>query len=272
MLLSATLLWSAGADEPSDSPKPVRHPLDVRVMEGDWGKAVQEDVRRVLMSAAGALWTHFPDRKLSPILVEPKGGPIVLFRRGPNGEYYVKLNTGDYFWAQYSYQFAHEFCHIVSNHDDDPTGQKWFEETLCEVASLYVLRRMGETWKVDPPYENWRSFAPALTEYAAERMKQHALPDGQSLATWYREHAEALGRTSTNRTLNSIAATALLPLFEKSPDHWLAVQWLNAGKPSEPQSFAAFLGDWHRHVPAEHRSFVKRIAHAFDVRIDMPDP
>jgi len=66
---------------------------------------------------------------VSPILVEAKGGPIVLFRRGKNDEIFVRLDTGGYLWAQYSYQFAHEFCHILCRYDQDKTGNKWFEET-----------------------------------------------------------------------------------------------------------------------------------------------
>ena len=38
---------------------------------------------------------YFPKRSLKPILVEPLGGPITLFDRGRNGEYRVRLDTGD---------------------------------------------------------------------------------------------------------------------------------------------------------------------------------
>ena len=84
-------------------------------------------------------------RTLEPILVEPKGGPITLFRRGPKGEYLVRLNTGDRHWAQHAYQFAHEFTHILANYDEHERRNKWFEESICEMASLFVLRRMSET-------------------------------------------------------------------------------------------------------------------------------
>jgi len=105
------------------------------------------DVEKVLHSAAVALWPYFAGRTLKPILVEPKGGPITLYRRGPNGEYLVRLNTGDRHWAQHAYQFAHEFGHILANYDEHERRNKWFEESVCEMASLFVLRRMSETWK-----------------------------------------------------------------------------------------------------------------------------
>jgi hypothetical protein len=49
------------------------------------------------------------------------------------------------------YQFAHEFAHILSNyerHADSKVARQheWFEEALCEVASLYALKRVGMQW------------------------------------------------------------------------------------------------------------------------------
>ena len=39
-------------------------------------------------------------------------------------------------------------------------------ETLCEVASLFALRQMGEAWKTDAPYSNWKSYSVSLKGYA----------------------------------------------------------------------------------------------------------
>ena len=131
--------------------------------------AHSEDVRRVLQSTAEQFWPYFPDRTLPPILVEPQGGPIVLFQRRPQGEYQVRLNTGNMLWAQHAFQFAHEFTHILCNYDATPHRNKWFEESLCELGSLFALRRMAEVWTVQPPYPNWKSYAKALGDYAGER-------------------------------------------------------------------------------------------------------
>ncbi|MCY3017625.1 MAG: hypothetical protein NTW87_01155, partial [Planctomycetota bacterium] len=110
LLLLACGVW-AGDEQPKAASTSTE--LDIRPKKGaPWGAGL-EDVDKVLHAAAGELWKYVPGRQLPPILVEPKGGPITLFDRGPNGEFRVRLDTGDAYWAQYTYQFAHEFCHIL---------------------------------------------------------------------------------------------------------------------------------------------------------------
>lgn len=256
-----------GATAAAPVPAAATHRLDIRPDPGAPWEADLENVQKVLESAAGALWVYFPNRELAPILVEPKGGPIVLFNRGKNGEFRVRLNTGERYWAQYAFQFAHEFCHILCNPVDDDTSNKWFEESLCEMASLFALRRMAETWKTDPPYPNWREYAPSLRKYADERIEKALPPAGRDLAAWYREHEAALRREPCRRELNEVVAVALLPLFEKEPPHWQAVGFLNAAPVPAPRSFATYLSDWHGRVPAAHQPFVRQIAARFGITL-----
>jgi hypothetical protein len=231
-----------------------------------WNEQV-EDARRVFQSAAGELWRFFPDRSLAPILVEPKGGPIVLHRRGPNGEYYVRLDTGHNLWAQHAYQFAHEFCHILCNYAERGHRNKWFEESLCEMASLFALRRMSETWKTQPPYPNRKDYAGALHKYADERIQKAQLPAGATLAQWFQLSADELYKNATLREKNTIVAVALLPVFEKQPEHWEAVTYLNVVEPREPQDFAAFLRQWRDAAPEKHRAFIGQIARQFEISL-----
>jgi hypothetical protein len=244
------------------------HPLDIRsVVDVSWGGRTQ-DVEKVLHSAAEELWPYFPGRTLKPILVEPKGGPITLFRHGPNGEYLVRLNTGNRLWAQHAYQFAHEFGHILANYDEHERGNKWFEESVCEMASLFVLRRMSETWKVRPPYPNWRDYAPALSEYADERIRTARLPPGKKLAQWYRENQPLLQQEPCQRDKNTVVAAAQLPRFEKQPENWEAIGWLNDGTLHGTRTFARYLEDWHARVPPKHRPIVRQVAEEFGLEIE----
>ncbi len=243
------------------------HPLDIRPAAGaSWGGEIQ-DVQKVLHSAAETLWPYFPGRSLEPVLVEPKGGPITLFRRGPNGEYLVRLNTGDRLWAQHAYQFAHEFGHILANYDEYERPNKWFEESICEMASIFALRRMSETWKVRPPYPNWKDYSPALANYADERMRTAPLPPGKTLAQWYSENESQLRQEPCLRDKNTVVAVALLPLFEKQPESWEAITWLNDGAPHGTRTFARYLGDWCAHVPEKLRPLVRQIARKFAIEI-----
>ena len=278
------------------------HPLVIRPATGaPWGGDLA-DVQKVLDSAAGTLWRHFPDRQLPPILVEPKGGPIVLHRRGQAGELLVRLDTGDRLWAQHAYQFSHELCHILCNFSDGPTANLWFEESLCEVASLFALRQMAEAWQTAPPYPNWKSYSASLFGYADERLTGGKLPPGITLAAWYRDQAERLAAEPTNRERNQVAAVSLLPLFEAQPAHWQSIAWLNALPPTrrdeaparalldeapadnardetppdgdkrEPKAarvltFVEYLSQWRARAPRGEQPFIDEIARQFELTI-----
>jgi hypothetical protein len=234
---------------------------------GDW-QASPESVQAVLDSAAATLWRHFPDRELKPILVEPKGGPIVLYQRTGGGEYQVRLDTGETYWSQYAFQFAHEFCHILCNYDEDAHRNRWFEEAVCETASLYALRAMASQWKDDPPYPNWREYSAALSKYADERLEKSKLPENQTLAQWLADHEASLYQNATDREMNLIVAAQLLPLFERSPASWEAVTWLNAAKATQSQTFAEYLADWRRESPDRHHAFIRRVGESFGVKLE----
>lgn len=242
-----------------------RNPLVIRPVQTEEWQANLGDVEKVLYSAAGELWRYFPERTLEPILVEPKGGPVVLFQRGPKGEYTIRLGTGGLFWCQYAFQFAHEFCHILCKFESTERNNKWFEESICELASLFVLRKMCETWKVKPPYPNWKDYAPALKSYADERISNGQLPEKTTLARWYKDHEAELRENPCLREKNCIIAAALLPLFEKYPWHWESVQYLNEGASKEARSFKQYMEDWLKNSPEKHRGFIRLIAREFGV-------
>lgn len=241
--------------------------LRLHLARDGWGDASLENAEKVFDSAGKQLLIHFPGAPLSPIHLQPRGGPITLFRRAADGSYIVKLDTSDRHWAQYSFQFGHELCHIMSGFDDNNTGNLWLEESLCELSSLYVLRRMSEEWAVHPPYANWKNFAPHLADYAQKRINDHALPTGTTLAQWYLDNADALRKDPTDRRRDTIVAVALLPIFEKEPSHWAAVSTLNKNKPHQPQSLPQRLQNWHDQTPPEHQPFIRAIAERFDITL-----
>lgn len=238
--------------------------LRVVIVPGDWGDSQLVDIRKVCESAAGTILAHLPDDGFAPILVERgKGSPITLFRRGPGNEYIVRLDTSNRAWAQCAFQFAHEFCHIACNYRDVNNPQLWFEESLCECALLFALRRMGVEWTTNPPYTNWKSYSTSLAGYAADRMKKFESRK-ESPAEFYRQHQKELEKTATNRDLNGFFALKLLPLFEKTPAAWQSLRYLNLGAPSDNKSFKDYLAGWHQRVPTQHKAFVRSVAAEFE--------
>ncbi len=248
---------------------PAAKPLKLTVVPGGWGDADPDDIKAVCRSVVAELSPYFANRELDPISIrhDAKQGPMVVFGKGAGGERRVLLNVKDSYWSQFAFQFAHEFCHILCNYREANPANLWFEEALCETSSLFVLRRLAQTWKTRPPYPNWKSQASALHKYAAERQKQADKLDGLTFTQWYQRHALDLRKTAWDRKKNLTVAVALLPLLESKPQHWQAVGFLNQGDPRKELSFRDYLRDWHERVPKEHQPFVADVARLFEISL-----
>ena len=249
-----------------------KEPVVIKVVGQNWGNVSSPDIQAVLSSTADTLWEHAKPEALRPIItMRSKQGPIVLFKRGPKGEYFVKLNTGDRFWCQYAFQFAHEFGHILCRYKDGDNSNKWFEETICEVASLFALRTMATIWEDYPPYPNWSGYSKHLQQYAKERIEKYQLPPDARLANYYAENAVYLKSNATDRTRNAAIAIQLLPLFEKHPEGWKAVHYINESVWEREQDFPAYLRNWYRHTPEDLKPFVQLVGEEFGIQMNAKD-
>jgi hypothetical protein len=240
-------------------------------VETDGFEASEADIRAVLDSAARELWRFFPDYKIEPIVVtRGHGGPITLYQRNDRGEIVIRLDTGKTFWCQYAYQFAHEFCHVLCGFKEGYQGNKWFEETLCETASLFVMRAMSRTWKTSPPYPNWKDYRDSLRDYTDDVVrKRDKVYDvyRQGLPGFYRAQKTTLEKEPTSRELNGAMSIVFLQLFEEQPERWEAIRWLNATPPPKGETFEKYLHRWHDAVPKKHQPFVERVAELYGVAI-----
>ena len=240
--------------------------LKIKVVGNGWGKASKTDLKKVLESAANTIWRHCKEAKLPPIQVS-KGNetPISLFQRAKNGDLQVKLTSKDTFWAQHSYQFAHEICHCLCRFKDGDKTNMWFEESLCETASLFALRAMSKDWQTKPPYPNWKSYSRALYDYAEKLLQdpERSLPENMTIKQWYLKNKESLEKDAINRKLNAVVAKEILKFLEKDPHHWEAVFWINEKRTTEKVSFEVYLRNWKTSVPEKHKKFVDEIIKLF---------
>jgi hypothetical protein len=243
--------------------------LDIRVGDNGWGNADKEDVERVLYSVAAELEPYFPHGKLPPIKVEHGDDtPIALFEKVSGGQYVILLTAKDRHWSQLAYQFAHELTHVLSNFDNNSLRQskqqdpnQWFEEALCEAASLFALNQMAATWENAPPYEHWKAYAPALRRYAEEmkRESHRTLPVGMSLANWFSKNENTVRTNPYQRASNEIVATRLLALFEQRPDQWGAISYLNQDRQTNSADIREYLQRWYDGCPDTHKNFVQQV-------------
>jgi hypothetical protein len=248
------------------APARVVPPLVYRVETDGFG-ASEADIRAVLDSAGRELFQFFPDYKIEPLVVtRGRSGPITLYQRNDRGEIVICLDTGQTYWCQYAYQFAHEFCHVLCGLAPGDQRNKWFEETLCETASLHVMRAMSRTWKTSAPYANWTGYRDSLRDYVDDVVRKRDRVDeiyGRGLHEFYRVHQATLEKEPASRELNGAMSLVFLQLFEQHPEHWEAVRWLNSRPSPKDEPFEKYLQRWHGAVPQKHQPFVERLAHLF---------
>lgn len=248
------------------SPKSTK--LAIGLGSDDWGDADKQDVLEVVRSAAVPVWKAAGSPALHPITVlNDSQGPLVSYERGPGDAYRVLVDVEGREWAQLSYQFSHEMAHILANYREGPNKQKWFEESICECASLYSLFEMGKTWKTAAPYPNWTSYAGALTRYAQKRIDQAAAIPDDDLAAWYATNRTKLESNATLRDLNLIVAVRLLKICNEHPNYWTAIRSLNLGNAADNENLERYLEAWYGRVAEPERVVVRKIAGLFSLTL-----
>jgi len=226
----------------SEPPMPV---VDVKLSDEPH---LNRDLGVVARSATEEFSTLF---SLSP----PAGvRPVsILYRsQGPRTDstsdttrYQVYLSVKNRYYVQLVFQLGHELCHIFA----DPRRTNWFVESCCEMASLVLLCRMSKLWGNNPPFANWRSYAPKFQEYAQNHIRQA------------KEAEEPNGRQKC-----VIVAEMLCPLFKESAESWDALCFLGQASASPPISLTDLDLDsdlsfdrWLQAVPRNLKGIVVRI-------------
>jgi hypothetical protein len=68
----------------------------------------------------------------------------------------------------------------------------WFQESICELASLFFLKELSEIWKARPPYSNWRDYANSIAEYADNRLQEASYLDKENFSEYFSAKEEHL--------------------------------------------------------------------------------
>ncbi len=241
-------------------------------IEADGFDTGARDIKAVCDSAGSQLWRYFTQYEIEPFVVK-RGhrGPFFGCQKNDRGELEILLDTRHTYWSQYAYQFSHEFFHMLCGRVNKDPALMWFEETLAETASLFVLRAMAREWKTHPPYPNWKEYSDSLRTYVDEIELTRTGVDEiyeKGLGGFYRAHQERLRQECCDRELNGAMAVVLLRLFEEQPQSWEAVRWLNSPEKQRGQSFQQHLRRWERAVPEQHKPFVRKIAALYGAESD----
>lgn len=278
LLMSLFAAHGIAAAEPKFSPLHEKSSMNalaqrqvsIHVADGDWGNANPTEIKVLLDAVAADMLARFPGRQLAPIEVFPsRNRPVVLYQKGPANQYQVHLAASDRNWAEYIYEFSHELFHILANYEyhasSGGTQHLWFEEMMCEAASLHTLKRLSLAWQTSGPGTEWASYVPTLNKYTQRALTEphRRLPADKTLAQWFRENERALLGNPHLRAKNEMVAMLFLPLLEQNAD-WSAVGFLNPPTRQKAMNFYAYLAGWYSNTPAANRDFVAHAMNLFE--------
>ncbi len=251
----------------STAPAENREP-GISLQSNSWGVGNPPDILKILNSAKDVLDKAFQSGAKNELWVyqnRARGYPITLYEKGPQGQYKIEITSTDRYWSNYAYQFSHEYCHVRTNYETPTTKAMWFDEVIGEMCSLYAIRRMSEEWEVNPPYENWRSYAGSLMQYTDDiiNQKENQLPAGQTFVNWFKATLPELEKNPQLRNKNAIIAIQLLPLFEEHPSLWDSLNYWNKWEQEAGANIWVAFDKWVEILPSKNRASTKKLIALF---------
>ena len=204
------------------------------------------------------------------VIPSPVDHPKVLYRDSLEDPYTIWISARDNYWCKFAYQFAHEFCHVLSGYENlKENPNSWFHEAICELASMFTIRRMSVRWLTHPAFPDQKNYAACLREYGQNLLNNQdaQLPPDMSLHHWLSLHEGELREIPVNekeqRDNQALVASHLLPIFEKNLNGWNAIRKL----PNSTDVLADYLVAWYSAVDHEEKDFVARLVDTFGYTI-----
>ena len=245
MTLTSIFLLVLGAGIPTlgESLSPISL-TTVEVVPQGWGDANPENIEKILHSVVKYMEEASGVCIGKNLRVEPSGGPVVLYKRDPDGSYRIRLRISGRYWSQLVYQFSHEFGHIIANYKPDPGPHAWFEESVCEAMSFQVLSQLSSCWKTDPPLESLRKYAPHLSNYVLQMSSQCTPVEMGDISKWYSENKTKLQNAKHDRKLIRSFSRIMSIFLEENPHLWKNFSQLGRGESTADESLHERIDRW----------------------------
>ena len=188
-----------------------------------------------------------------PIVIQPDPG-LGCPRCCKDGTIYLSARQ-DY-WSKYVYQFAHEYCHYLIDGplDGELETTFWFEESICELASMVMLNKVTDRWLSwtqaiipnnpltarDQALLRLKGFAPNNIPYLIDLLKENPRID-VPLSEWIDNNKAVLSEPTYHRDMYNQIATVLYDLFTKYPDLWKVIPFLHRPTKEDYADFKTFI-------------------------------
>jgi len=232
-----------------------------------WGQGQPRDITKLLDSVITDFYIHLNIGQIKEKVVyvinsknkiPPTDYPEIIKLNKFN---FIYLSTSDRLWSQYSYQFAHELCHHVVDSDFYTKNDKfgWFEEALCELASIFCVDKMSRTWQTNPPYTNWKGYSSSLAQCVTDIIEKPENKISKPFKYWLTENLDLLYKDRYKRKENRIVALRLFPIFKNRPEFWITIQFLKFLKVTDDMTFDNFMDAWMELVPDKLKEFIFEI-------------
>ena len=224
-----------------------------------WGEALTPNICAVLESVDHVFRPCFgPSMNTKDLLVVHSDDHPVTY----SDHNVILLSAKDRYWCKYAYQFAHEYCHFQIG-GSVPQQLRWFEESLCELASYFFLPLIADLWKTNPPYPNWRSYS--------EQFRIHVIQDQQKATPFnldFSANSDVLMHLAGNeydRQKNAYVAIAMMPVFKANSELWSVVHMIK--NIPKHLSFAESMRYWRDLSPKAFRRDIETIAQLFSIML-----
>ena len=227
------------------------------------------------------------------IVLSYDGGPMVAERSPGESVFLIFLDPHlefPIYCPQIVYQFAHEFCHILSDFEtvSKHNPNVWFHEVICELASGYVLlegqQHFNYKWlepKGAVPGKTTTDYWKGAIEQARKDKEVSDYWEDEkgnisvSLNQWVEDYEETHLRKQLNddgwwsgekkwRNHFTYVARVLLPIFIEDPSGWNAIRKL----PASRGMLKEYLQDWHKQVDDSDKEFVEKVASEFGYTVE----
>ncbi|MGO1433295.1 MAG: hypothetical protein ACTHVZ_05940 [Ruoffia tabacinasalis] len=172
----------------------------------------------------------------------------------------ILATKGNRFFLQNAYQLAHELCHyIIREKSKIIDNNSWFEESICELCSIFFLKIIQLRWSVSPePIK--QSCSTIFNEYIEGIFARKKEFDLTTLSQNNSFEYRLLNDDEYKREHNNFIAQQLLPIFETNPNLWKEIFLIRTYNSSDLNTF---FQKWSSDSSAENKDSILMIKQLF---------